>query len=275
MPSDAANPLREIADTAAAPAEIRRLYDDIRQVTGVPLVNQLYRRLAACPGLLAYVWDALRPQFAGGHLDGPAADLIGAVERELAAIPAVPLRAGSRDAAMALTQGYLRMNARNLIAFQSLFQAGIGPGRAMPASAPVPWGPVATPLPPLPPEAALDAGTRARLARLNALGEDAPRRHEASFWRHLATCPETLAAVDARLATLSQTVDFRGYTDATRAAARGAARRLPGRPLAAPARQAAAGAVGGLVDVTIPKMIPLGLIVRRDLSRSIEEPATA
>jgi len=61
--------LAEIREDGAPP-EIAALYAELRQATGVPLVNLIHRHLATLPGVLPWVWQAIRPPLEDGRLAG-------------------------------------------------------------------------------------------------------------------------------------------------------------------------------------------------------------
>ncbi len=54
--------------TEAATGEIARIYEDIRRLTGGPLVALIYRHLATLPGALEAVWQAVSPLLGSGEL---------------------------------------------------------------------------------------------------------------------------------------------------------------------------------------------------------------
>ncbi|MBV1797911.1 hypothetical protein [Siccirubricoccus sp. G192] len=109
-----------------APPEIAALYAALRQATGVPLVNLIHRHLATLPGVLPWVWQAIRPPLQDGSLAG-------ARERLAAALPLPPLglipeaawqAAGlapaDRPRIAALAEVYNRGNLTNLILLTAL-----------------------------------------------------------------------------------------------------------------------------------------------------------
>lgn len=208
MPT-AADPVPAVAE-ADATGEIREIYQDIRAVTGVGVVNLIWRRLATTPGALPFAWTAVRPVYASGRA---AAE--GRVFRRQLQPPVLPLLPKAALAAAgvdglglrnirAILDSYDRTNAMNLIGLGALLariDGASGPAGATPS-------PAATekPLPPIPPLPALDAldpGLRALVDMLNDFGEE-DGRVIASMYRHLAYWPGYLALVWGLLAPLAE-----------------------------------------------------------------------
>ena len=66
-PAASGDPIPAVSE-AEARGDGARLFDDIRQVLGVPVVNLIFRHLATLPGGLAGSWGALRPLYASGQV---------------------------------------------------------------------------------------------------------------------------------------------------------------------------------------------------------------
>ena len=60
---------------AVADRDVVPLYADIREVTGRPAINLLFRTLAAEPGALAWAWQLVRPGYVGGAIEQAGAAL--------------------------------------------------------------------------------------------------------------------------------------------------------------------------------------------------------
>nr|NKB46120.1 hypothetical protein [Alphaproteobacteria bacterium] len=58
-------PLPEIKEGDAV-GETAALYDDIRAVIGVPMVNLIFRHMATVPGCLLWAWGTVRPPYISG-----------------------------------------------------------------------------------------------------------------------------------------------------------------------------------------------------------------
>ncbi len=71
MPAD---PLPEIKENAAE-GRVAALYDDIRTVIGVPIVNLIFRNMATVPGCLDWAWAVIRPLYVHGEIPAAADSL--------------------------------------------------------------------------------------------------------------------------------------------------------------------------------------------------------
>ena len=226
--TNAADPVPALAE-ADATGDIKAIYQDIRAITGVGVVNLVWRRLAMTEGALPFAWAAVRPGYASGRIAAEGRAFRRQIKPPL--LPLLPksaLAAAGVDAlglrsVRAILDSYDRTNAMNLVGLTALLvrlDGAGGPAGAAPA-------PVAeAPLPPIPPLQALDAldpGVRDLVDMLNAFGEE-DGRVIASMYRHLAYWPGYLALAWALLAPLA--------ADGTLAQALVAARKL-GRAQAA------------------------------------------
>ena len=68
MARSAPSALAEIRENEAPP-EVAALYDDIRRVTALPVVNLIYRHFATLPGVLPWIWGLVRPALQSGQVD--------------------------------------------------------------------------------------------------------------------------------------------------------------------------------------------------------------
>ena len=59
--------LAEIAEGSAT-GQVAGLYDDIRAVIGIPMVNLIFRHMAVIPGCLNWSWQTLRPLYLSGKI---------------------------------------------------------------------------------------------------------------------------------------------------------------------------------------------------------------
>lgn len=262
-----------IADDETAPASIQAIFRDIRDVTRSPVVNLVFRRLATNERLLGTAWSALRPLYLDGILVASGDALIERISKhlDLAQDASVTcdgrLPASDLASLRAVTRTYLTNNARNLVAFRSLLGgAGKSGAIALPGlRAPDESGGF-NELPPLPRFAQLPDATKAAIRRLNSYGDTDPPRDLASFFVHLSYWPHYLAKVEHRMAHVSRTEDFCALRQRTLTYANDLASTLsPDGALSQDEMQALANAIGSLVSVTIPKMIPICLVVRRML----------
>jgi hypothetical protein len=62
-----------LSETSEADAPSQRaIYDEIRELCGVPMVALIFRHLAAHPGVLEEIWEAIGPSFRAGHIQETA-----------------------------------------------------------------------------------------------------------------------------------------------------------------------------------------------------------
>jgi len=194
---------------ADATGETAEIFADIRAVTGVGVVNLVWRRFATTPGALPFAWTAVRPIYASGRVAAEGRAFRRAMQPPaLPLLPKAALAAAGVDALglasiRAILQSYDRTNAMNLIGLGALRVrlegAAAGPGAAAATASEEPPLP---PIPPLPALGALDPGLRALVEMLNGFGEE-DGRVIASMYRHLAYWPGYLALAWSLLAPLA------------------------------------------------------------------------
>ncbi len=272
-----ATPLPELRE-AEAPPEIAAIYAALRQATGVPLVNLIWRHLATLPGVLPWAWAAVRPPLEDGSLRA-------ARQRVAAAVPLPPglppvdgtawaaagLPEAARPAVLGLVETYNRGNLTNLLLLTALARAMAGaPAAPTAAPTPTPPDPPLGPVPPLPSLAALSAET-ALLVRGLAARHGGPEDGVIpSLYLHLAHWPALLAALPAWLGpVLDAAAVARGREAAGRLAEAEAARlRLGPGAAAAPEGHGPAvlAALHRFTGQVIPEMVPIGLALRRALA---------
>jgi hypothetical protein len=234
--------LSEVAETDAT-GRIAELYDEIRATLGLPLVNLVYRHLAAT-GELEAVWAQLRPALAGVDValavDAPA----------VARIPPAALAAVGADteACLATLEVYRRGNSLNLLAMRALLDGADGGGRAGAPAAPLPE---ALPMADI---AALRPPVRALLDEMSAVAGEPGL--VPSLFRHFAHDPALLALLWTAIAPVA------GDVPRCAAAVRVDAR--PARPverLEGPLRETCARFAGAMA-----RMLVAGELLRRALA---------
>jgi hypothetical protein len=208
MPS--ADPVPAVAE-ADATGEIAALYADIRATLGVPLVNLIWRSLAAIPDGLAWAWPAVKPLYEKGLIQGEAHAL--RCNQRLPAMrpmPAAALRAVGVDAAAEQTvrdilESYDRGNPLNLIALSALLailRDEASAEKRPKAAAAGADKPLSVSLPPLLPLDAIPDDTMALIRAVNRLGARRRDHIIVSMPRHLAHWPGFLSLYWAILAPL-------------------------------------------------------------------------
>lgn len=276
--------LAEIREEGAPP-DIAALYAALRRVTGVPLVNLIHRHLATLPGVLPWVWQAIRPPLEGGLVAEARERLAAALPRP----PFAPLPAGAWRAAglapeerpriAALVEVYNRGNLTNLVLLTALRRAleGVAAPAARPpaASAPPPPPAMLPAPPPLPRLEALPPEVAAQVQALAARHRPSPGPPEAgvtpSLYLHLALWPALPAALPGWLAPLLEPTALATARDAAVRLAEREADAL--RPLLAveggvpgPHGPAVLAVVTRFTREVIPGMVPVGLALRRLLA---------
>lgn len=123
--------LPEISESDAA-GSVAEVYEDIRAVTQLPLVNLVYRYLATEPGRLEAAWRELRPNLVDPGTIEAAEAIAAAARSDAGALPGISvapvLDAEQLDLALATLAAYGRGNSRNLIVVMALL-SGV-PGTA-------------------------------------------------------------------------------------------------------------------------------------------------
>ena len=282
----AGDPIPAVSESEARDDDAR-LFQDIRQVLGVPVVNLIFRHLATFPGCLAWSWSVLRPLYASGQV-AEAAERLGK-GRPLPAVGPVT-REGLRragvdakgEAAIALIlDSYNRSNAMNLVALSGLLdwlRAGT-PARRVPAGSdpasrsPSPRAPgTSERLPSLLSPEDMVAATRALVLELNAFGERGDGHVLVSMYRHLAHWPGYLELAAGLLRPLHADGRLSRLVDDALGDARAEARRLgpwtapEGVPAPVrPARDLLEQALDGFTSNTIAKMVPVVRLLRAAL----------
>lgn len=202
------DPLPQIPERDA-PAEIAAIYGEIRRVSGVPVVNLIWRHLAALPGVLPWAWNAVAPLVASSAMDAARNRIA-----ESVALPPIPLpgRSGWHSAGlddrdigrlMALNRVYIRGNLTNLVSLTALRTRLEYPDRP---TSPLPAGKASAPAldtpDPLPRIQDLSPRLVARIRELSQHHEDAGDGVIPSLYLALARWPGVLEVLPVWLAGL-------------------------------------------------------------------------
>lgn len=267
--------LAEVPEGVAA-GELALIYGDIRATLGVPLVNLIYRHLATVPGALEWAWQSLRPHFASGALSAQAARLRDVVRTQTAHLSVSLDEVDTADPGIAaLVAVYNAANSQNLMALTHLLGLGAadaGPVRmaGLNPSSRAEAQPLAASLRPLPSLEVLRPEDRAAAVRLNQYAEPGTPQVLASLYRHLGAWPGLLPQIEQALAPFHEN----GQLAAARVATVREARRIAGlQALPMPAASPPGATellqrMQAFADVTIPKMVPIGLALQSALARS-------
>ena len=273
--------IAEISE-AAADLRTRALYDDIKRVTGVPVVNLVYRHLATLPGALPWAWRVLRDGYATGEVAARAAALRAKAVASLPPISGASFRLLGLDQRAiedigAVVETYDAGNALNLVALTALrlVVEGRAPRRQRAnlveaASSPLPRRRRA--LLPLPALAALPPSVLEQVLWLNRLGEKRAPKEIASLYRHLAHWPAYLVLIGGLLLPLDAAGELTRLRDRVRREAERLALPLAARlARAAPSAPPAAllPVLTRFTTAVIPKMLGVGLLLAGTLPRSL------
>lgn len=223
----------EISEVDAT-GEIAKIYAEIRAELRVPVVNQIYRRLAAAPGGLEWAWPFVQAVTRSGDLERAARRLIEAVPfDEVSPSMVDEFRDLGVDSDMkaevcTVLDAYNRSNPMNLIAVKLLDNALLA-GQSAPILGARPEPVSDIPTPTLPPLVDIDVGGPdlrdifLRLAR-QASGEDATIIP--TLFRHLGGWPDFLKAAADGIDTLVERDALASITKGLDAAATTWAHRL-------------------------------------------------
>ncbi len=252
-----------------APPEVAAIYADIRAVSGVPMVNLIWRHFAALPGVLEWTWTAIRPVVGSQEMAGARARVRGA-----AALPALvpPGPAAWEEAGVdattlprlaAVLAAYIRGNITNIVALTALRlrleEPDRQPGRLTPATADAP----AASLPALPRIETLEPALTADIRALAAHHEGAVGGVIPSLYLALAPWPGVLAALPDWLRPLYAPAALRAARQSTvRAAEAEAAGMLPALGPAPPGLAAMRPALDRFTRLVIPDLIPVCIALR-------------
>jgi hypothetical protein len=194
--------LSELAESDAT-GETRDVFEQIKTLSGVPMVALIYRHMATLPGVLEWAWQVLSPVMVTGRLQEVAWDIADAVT--LPAVLPIPLIARQaagisqdEDAAIAnILDAFNRTNPVNAVALKYLERHLGAPEVALSTSSDAArsWRPPAM-LPALPPMLDVDEIERPALEIISWLSRRDGSRYAGiwpSLYRYLAREPTFLA----------------------------------------------------------------------------------
>lgn len=271
---------REIAE-AAAEGDIRAIYADLKASFDAPMVNLIYRRMAAIPGGLSWAWSTVRPLARSGDLAAAAEELLGGIDhgaqRDISAHALA--KAGVDGQGPAIIRGvidaYNRSNPMNLIVTKVLMRA-LDTGRpALTYDSSASAVDSRTP-PSLPPLVDMDQTNPETVNLLHRLARQATGGSEAiipSLYRHFGEWPGFLSLAEETVAPLADGEGLHSAATALEHDAEAIATRLLGTmnaeegSLAAPMGQEL-DAMRDLLELFPPAicaLIVIGGVLRRSL----------
>jgi hypothetical protein len=223
----------EIHPLNASP-EIAAIYADIRAVSGLSMVNLIWRHFAALPGILEWAWKGVRPIVASQQLVAARQRLIDAIE--LPALPPVTAEAWQAagvggvelTAFQDMMADYVRGNSTNIIVLTALRLRLEGVDHIAPTLSAAPTLAMATPSAPLPRIDSLDPSLASAVRALAQRHEGAQGGIIPSLYLELARWPALTETFPQWLEALYEPATMRAARDSTcRAAEREALTLLP------------------------------------------------
>ncbi len=252
-----------------ATPDIAAIYADISAVSGVPMVNLIWRHFASQPGVLPWAWAAVRPLVGSVEMVAARARLEAAVE-----LPALTPRTSAqwRQAGVAETTlanvhatmaAYVRGNLTNIIALTAL-RLGLDrpdepPARLLPAQI----SPLPPSLPPLPRIETLPADLAATVRALAGSHDGTRDGTIPSLYLALAPWPGVVATLSEWLGPLYAPEAMRAARQsAVRAAEAEAAALLPAVGPAPQALPVVRPTLDRFTTLVIPDLIPVCIALR-------------
>ena len=260
----------EIRPEDASP-EIAEIYAEILAVSGVPVVNLIWRHFAALPGVLAWAWPAVRPLVGSREMAAARTRIARAVVLPVFVPPSKAewQKAGVDAAALpgvaATIDAYVRGNTTNIVALTALRlrldEPDAPPVSLTPAEPPAP----AAALPALPRIDTLDPVLAARIRTLAACHDGAGDGVIPSLYLALAPWPGVIAALPDWLGPLLAADALRAARESVvRTAATEAAALMPTLGPAPAGLDAMRPALERFTRLVIPDLIPV-CVAFRDL----------
>ena len=218
---NASDPIPAVVESDAT-GDVKNIFDDIKNVTGVDVVNLVWRRLAITQNALPYLWKVLRPAYESGFISHQAVEF----QNQLV-IPKLPkfkgeiLFASGVDNLGKMTinnilASYNRTNATNLIALQAaLINLNGGEDVALEPIQKKLAGDNLLPMPRLPALSDLNPKIISLVEELNSFGEE-DGKIIASMYRHLAYWPNYLALIKIALEPIASTGELKRAIEKSR-----------------------------------------------------------
>lgn len=268
------NNFPEIHPLNASP-EILAIYSDIRAVSGLQMVNLIWRHLATRPEVLAWAWAGVRPLIGSKEMIGARQRLIQAVELPvIAEVSKQVWAAAGVDAKQipevrSMVGDYIRGNGTNMIALTALRLRLAGVNNVAAALTPAPLPPPAAPLPPLPKIDTLEPQLAVGVRSLAQRHEGAQGGIIPSLYLELVRWPQLINTLPSWLASLYAPAALRAARDsAIRAAEAEALAMLPNLGAPPPAAQEVRPALEHFTRLVIPDLIPVCIALNQLLPAS-------
>ena len=235
----------EVAE-ADATGEIKAIYQDIKNVLGVAMVNLLYRRLAVEPAALRWAWDSIRAAAVDGELERGVSALSSALANSpipdvpIAALRCVGIDPDTQGSILDVIDAFNDANPRNLIGvciWAALLEGRPRSGRSIqpaPDHAPRTGKRNFPPLPPMISIDQMDADTAGVVKGYLKWRDPAETPSVPSLYRHLAHWPSFLAMALVAIGPLFSTGSVAATQKSLRSAAKAKAEDILSRSTVAP-----------------------------------------
>ncbi|UCH47412.1 MAG: hypothetical protein JSU95_15235 [Betaproteobacteria bacterium] len=202
-------------DEATATGATAKIFADIRETMGLPILTSIWRGLASMDDSLGAVWSAAKPIYLSGH---PETALARVVEQSDLPVPELlpptllacaGIDISQLEAIRTIVDAYNRSNGMNLVALAAVVSPQADAREeACPVTTPK-WGA----FPALMARDAIDDDTWELIRHVNAFGAPSIDAHVATLWRHLGHWPNLLALIYCAFAPLHADGSISAATD--------------------------------------------------------------
>jgi hypothetical protein len=260
----------QVSQQDASPP-IAAIYADIRRVSGLPVVNLIWRHFAALPGVLPWAWAAAAPLIGSTAMEAARTQMTTAmtlpplVPRDRAEWHSVGIDDADLRQIISMNDAYIRGNLTNIIALTALRlridQPDRAPATLQAAEVTADPGPLLDPLPMID---SLDPALAKRIRELASRHADADERVIPSLYLALARWPGVIEVLPDWLAPLYDNTTQRAIRANTRRSAEAAAETV--LPVSGPVPAEIVTMLPGLRQFTgqvIPDLIAVGFALRR------------
>ncbi len=253
-----------------ASPEIAAIYADIRAVSGLSMVNLIWRHFAALPGVIEWAWKGVRPIVASQELVAARQRLISAIE--LPTLPLVTRQAWQTAGVSAdelttfqvMMADYVRGNSTNIIVLTALRLRLEGFNHTAPVLSAAPTPATVIPSAPLPRIDTLDPSLAGAIRALAQRHEGAQGGIIPSLYLELARWPALTDTFPHWLEALYEPSAMRTARESTcRAAEREALTLLPALGPAPPNVAEMRPALERFTRLIIPDLTPVCVAVQR------------
>ena len=272
--TDVTSGLAEVSESAAE-GRTAEIYEALRAATGLPLVNLVWRHMAATDGLLDWAWSVMGPPLENGAIEAAASALVDELpDRSVARLQSNEVGSSeAREALRSVFATYNRANPINLLSLELITAALAGRDAPTDTASSMSARPSRrdAALPPFATD--VDAGAAAAIRRMSILVTEDEAGPTPSVFRHLAHWPEAIAALEPRLQGV---IDGGGLVrDAERVGRRAHETAATiGRGSAPPPDSESAARITQVINIFTPAISRM-IVIGRALEPAFAEPEAA